>query len=88
MRLSLFPWLLSSTWTHNPGNKTVRCGVITVGLFLGLIVLGDRLRISGEIFVWCLLVVLIFAFATLFFGCLSAVHYFRRRKPAAKHGLG
>jgi hypothetical protein len=40
MRLALFPWLLSSTWTHNPGNKTVRCGVITVGLFFGLIAWG------------------------------------------------
>ena len=74
------PWLLASTWNHNPGNKTVRCGVVTVGLFLGLIALGDRFRISGNAFVAGLIVVLVFAFATLFFGCMSVVNYFRRRK--------
>jgi len=84
----LRPWLLASTWNHNPGNKTVRCGVVTVGLFYGPIVLGNRLPISGNVFVVGLIVVLLFALATLSFGCMSVVNYFRRRKLAAKQGLG
>lgn len=80
----LRPWLLASTWNHNPGNKTVRCGVVTVGLFYGLIVLGDRFRISGNAFVVGLTVVLLFAFATLYFCCMSVMNYFRRRKLAPK----
>jgi len=86
--IAMFPsWLLAGSWNNNPGNKTVRCGVLTVGMFLGLVGLGDRFRISANVFVAGLIVVLLFAFATLFFGCMSVKNYFRGRKSAAKRGL-
>jgi hypothetical protein len=72
--------LLFDTWRQNPGNMLVHCGVITVGLFFGLVGLGGRFHISENAFLAGLVVVLIFAFATLLFGCLRVVNYFRRRR--------
>jgi len=62
----------------------VRCGVVTVGLFFGLIALGGRFHISGDVFVAGLVVVLIFAFATLFFACVRVVNYVRGRETEDK----
>ncbi len=72
--------VLFDTWRQNPGNKLVHCGVITVGLFFGLVSLGERFHISGNTFLAGLVIVLVFALATLFFGCLRVVNYFRGRK--------
>lgn len=75
-----------STWNHNPGNKMVRCGVATVSLFFGLILFGEKYHVSADVFVAGLMLVLIFALLTLFFGALRVVHYCRRGRKADKPG--
>jgi hypothetical protein len=41
-RFFLYFSTLRRTWDHNAGNKMVRCGVITVSLFFGLILVGEK----------------------------------------------
>jgi uncharacterized membrane-anchored protein len=76
----LRPSMPARTWNQNPGNHTVRSGVLTLGLFLGLIGLEDHFRIPSNAFVVGLIVALLFAFATLFPGCLNVANYVRGRK--------
>ena len=80
---SLRLWLLADTWKNNPRNKAVRCGVITVGLFFGLIAMGERFGIPGGVIVAGFILVLLFAFLTLFFACMDVVNYFRGRSRGA-----
>ena len=86
-RPRFLPWLLVSAWTDNPGNKTIRCGVITIVTFLGLINFGERLHISADAFIVGLVIVLGFGFATLFFAGISVRVYFRKRGSTAKQAL-
>lgn len=72
------------TWNHNPGNKMVRCGVVTVSLFFGLILFSEKYHISADVFVAGLTLVLAFALLTLFFGVLRVVNYCRKGRKADK----
>ena len=73
-------WMFFYTWKDNPGNKMVRCGVITVSLFFFFIVVSERFRVSANLFLGGLIVVLIFAFATLFFAAAKVTKLLRVKK--------
>ena len=69
-----------STWSHNPGNKMVRCGVITVSLFFGLIIAGERYHFPAGVFVAGLIIVLAMALITLSFAVVRIVNFCRNRR--------